>query len=143
MAHFNKMHEKEAVSFFRSDKTAILSTISNKHRGYPFGSFVTYVSGWDRTVFLYLSDLADHTKNLKRDHKSCITILKKNENGDIQNSARLTLMGDLEIVPENIQERCNIKFQDQLKKGLGKSEEEWGLNFDIANDNYFKCMKIP
>ncbi len=45
--------------------------------------------------------------------------------------------------PENIQERCNIKFQEELKKGLGNSEKEWGLNFDIANDNYFKCMKIP
>tara|TARA_B100001741_G_C16501594_1_gene575031 strand:+ start:598 stop:1329 length:732 start_codon:yes stop_codon:yes gene_type:complete len=112
MTEFNKMHEKEAVSFFRSDKTAILSTISNKHRGYPFGSFVTYVSGWDRTVFLYLSDLADHTKNLKRDQKSCITILKKNEDGDVQNSARLTLIGDLEIVPENIQERCQNRFQN-------------------------------
>ena len=64
MTDFNKMHEKEAVSFFRADRTAVLSTISSKHKGYPFGSFVTYVSGWDRTVFLYLSDLADHTKNL-------------------------------------------------------------------------------
>ena len=32
----------------------------------PFGSFVTYVSGWDRTTFLYLSDLADHTKKSKK-----------------------------------------------------------------------------
>ncbi len=45
--------------------------------------------------------------------------------------------------PENIEERCIVKFQNDTKKGVGKSEKEWGLNMDIANDNYFKCMKIP
>ena len=112
MNEFNKNHEKEAVSFFRSDNTAILSTISKKYDGYPFGSFVTYATGWDRTIFLYLSDLADHTKNLKRNQKSCITLLKKNKNGDVQNSARLTLMGNLEEVPEMINEKCKERFQN-------------------------------
>ena len=77
MENYNKNHEKEAVAFYRSDKIAVLSTISKKYEGYPLGSFVTYVSGWDRTIFLYLSDIADHTKNLKTNHKSCITIFKK------------------------------------------------------------------
>ena len=45
--------------------------------------------------------------------------------------------------PENIEERCTAKFQKDTKKGVEKSDEEWGLNMDIANDNYFKCMKIP
>ena len=45
--------------------------------------------------------------------------------------------------PENIEERCTVKFQKETKKGIGKSDKEWGLNIDIANDNYFKCMKIP
>ena len=45
--------------------------------------------------------------------------------------------------PENIEERCTVKFQKDVKKGFGKSDGEWGLNIDIANDNYFKCMKIP
>ena len=45
--------------------------------------------------------------------------------------------------PENIEERCTIKFQKDIKKGVGKTDEEWGLNMDIANENYFKCLKIP
>ncbi len=45
--------------------------------------------------------------------------------------------------PENIQERCTIRFQKDVKKSDGISEEEWGFNIDIANDNYFRCMKIP
>jgi len=45
--------------------------------------------------------------------------------------------------PEKIEARCTVKFQKDTKKGVGKSDKEWGLNMDIANDNYFKCMKIP
>ncbi len=45
--------------------------------------------------------------------------------------------------PENIEERCTVKFQKDTKKGVGKNDKEWGLNIDIANNNYFKCMKIP
>ena len=45
--------------------------------------------------------------------------------------------------PENIEERCTIKFQKDVKKGVRKTDEEWGLNMDIANENYFKCLKIP
>ena len=44
---------------------------------------------------------------------------------------------------KNIEERCTVKFQKNIKKGIGKSEEEWGLNMDRANDKYFKCMNIP
>ena len=45
--------------------------------------------------------------------------------------------------PENIEERCTAKFQKDTKKGVEKSDKEWGLNMDMANDNYFKCMNIP
>ena len=45
--------------------------------------------------------------------------------------------------PENIEERCTAKFQKDTKKGIEKSDKEWGLNMDMANDNYFKCMYIP
>ena len=45
--------------------------------------------------------------------------------------------------PENIEERCAAKLQKDTKKGVGKSDKEWGLNMDMANENYFKCMKIP
>ena len=45
--------------------------------------------------------------------------------------------------PENIEERCIAKFKKDVKKGIGKSDKEWGLNMDISSDNYFKCLKIP
>ena len=44
---------------------------------------------------------------------------------------------------ENIEKRCNVKFQKEFKNVEGKSDDEWGFKIDIANENYFKCMKIP
>ena len=44
---------------------------------------------------------------------------------------------------ENIEERCINKFKKDVKKDVGEFDERWGLNMDIASDNYFKCMKIP
>ena len=44
---------------------------------------------------------------------------------------------------ENIEKRCTLKFQKEVEKVEGKSDEEWGLNMDIAYENCFKCMKIP
>ena len=44
---------------------------------------------------------------------------------------------------ESIEKRCTIKFHKDLDKDTGKSDYEWGLNMDIANENYFRCIKIP
>ena len=60
-----KTYEANAVNLFRTSSAAILSTVSKKHDGYPFGSFITYVSSRNRNIFLYASDIAEHTKNLK------------------------------------------------------------------------------
>ena len=45
--------------------------------------------------------------------------------------------------PENIEKRCILKFQREVAKNTENFDEEWGLNMDIAYENYFKCMKIP
>ena len=43
--------------------------------------------------------------------------------------------------PEKIEERCIVKLQKDAKKSVGKSDKEWGLNIDLASNNYFKCLK--
>ena len=60
-----KEYDLQAAELFRSSNEAILSTISKKFEGFPFGSYVTYVSGRNRDIYLYASDIAEHTKNLK------------------------------------------------------------------------------
>ena len=109
-----KDYENDAINLYRSTDTGILSTISKKHNNYPFGSFVTYVTAGSRTSYLYLSDLAEHTKNLRHKSKACLTIFKLNPKGDKQNSERLALMGDLVPVDQLEFENCRERFHQIL-----------------------------
>ena len=114
-----KKYELEAVNLYRSTNAAILSTMSKKYEGYPFGSFITYVSDKNRTLLMYTSDIAQHTKNLKTNSKACVTLFKLDTEYDKQNSSRLTLMGDLKDVPVDDLEECQerfIKFLPESKK---------------------------
>ena len=106
-------YETEAVNLMRSSQFGILSTHSREFEGYPFGSFTTYASARSRMIYFYFSDLGQHTKNLNHDSKSCFTIFKINNRGDLQNSARLTLMGDLKIVDKDLED-CAEQFHLSL-----------------------------
>ena len=45
--------------------------------------------------------------------------------------------------PENIEERCILKFEKDFKNNLETSHEEWNQILDLADNNYLKCMGIP
>tara|TARA_B100000614_G_C14542087_1_gene490691 strand:- start:385 stop:1104 length:720 start_codon:yes stop_codon:yes gene_type:complete len=105
-----KEYEKNAINLLRTSDSAILSTISKSKDEYPFGSFVTFVTGKDRTIFFYFSDIAEHTKNLKNNSKACLTISSTKKTGDKQDSSRLTLIGDINKVELNDIELCKERF---------------------------------
>jgi|TARA_B100000768_G_C11218667_1_gene349439 hypothetical protein len=106
--------DRDAISLYRNKSYGILSTMSKIHKDYPFGSFVTYVSARSRTAYLYLSDLAEHTENLHYKSESSLTIFETNHEGDVQNSQRLTLVGDLSIVEEEDVQHCSKLFYSIL-----------------------------
>ncbi len=72
----------------------VLSTHSLEHEGYPFGSLVPYSLNREGWPLLLLSHLAQHTRNLAQDPRCSLTV-SGNINGDIQQSMRLTCLGDI------------------------------------------------
>ena len=96
-------YEKLAIKLMRNCREGVLSTVSKKYEGYPFGSFVTFISGADRSIIFYASDIAQHTINLKNNSKACITLFNLSE-GDKQDSARLSLMGDVKKIDKDVEE---------------------------------------
>ena len=44
--------ELEAVKLLRTSNEGVLTTISDKFEGYPFGSFITYITDRDRSVII-------------------------------------------------------------------------------------------
>ena len=109
-----KQYEKEAVSLLRNASEGVLSTISVRNEGYPFGSFVTFVSDLDRSILIYASNIAQHTINLKENSKSCLTLFKIDDDFDKQNSSRMTLIGDLKTLPNEETESVKKRFEKFL-----------------------------
>ena len=107
-------YEKEAVSLLRNSSEGVLSTISVRNEGYPFGSFVTFVSDLDRSILIYASNIAQHTINLKENSKSCLTLFKIDDDFDKQNSSRMTLIGDLKTLDNEETESVKKRFEKFL-----------------------------
>ena len=102
------IYEKSAAVLLRESNEGVLSTMSKKFEGYPFGSFTTFTTDRNRTVIIYASGLAQHTKNLLHNSKASLTIYNLEQNGDQQDSQRLTLLGDLVLAAD--QDDCKERF---------------------------------
>lgn len=75
----------------------VLSTHSRDMPGYPFGSVASYCLDVSGQPLFLMSELAQHTKNLRADARCSFIVMTGGE--DIQASARLTLVGECRPVP--------------------------------------------
>ena len=75
-------------------RTGMLSTLSLKHPGHPFGSLMPYaLDGRGRPLFL-ISALAMHTQNLQADARASLFVIQPGWAGDPLAAGRVTLMGE-------------------------------------------------
>ncbi len=128
-------YDLQAAELFRSSNEAILSTVSKKFDGFPFGSYITYVTGRNRSIYLYASDIAEHTKNLKNNSKACITVSRSKDDEDKQNSARLTIMGNLTEVSKDELEDCQQRFQKFLPESKTYSQMHDFKFYELRTEN--------
>lgn len=89
-------------TLLQSGRTALLSTVSAKFPGFPFGSLAPYgVRGNGQPTFL-LSALAVHTRNLGKDGRASLFVSESpadDGSGDLS-VRRATLLGSVAPVPE-------------------------------------------
>lgn len=83
---------RDARCYLRRHLYGVLSTISRKLAGYPFGSVVPCVTDHAARPLILISALAEHTKNIRADPR--VSLLVRDDGGDAQEGARLTLIGD-------------------------------------------------
>ena len=132
-------YENDAISLLRGSNMAILSTLSKKFEEFPFGSFITYITDQNRSVYIYASDLAEHTKNIHNNSKSCITIFNTNKDGDKQNSSRLSIMGHFQKVESNDLNKCEKRFFKFLPESK-KYSQTHDFNFYKMNPNKIRWI---
>jgi len=79
----------------------VLSTMSLDVPGYPFGSVTPYcVDGQCRPI-IYISHIAQHTKNILNDRRVSLTIVETNPSSDdVQARGRLTCLANATAINE-------------------------------------------
>ena len=92
----------EARRLLRSHRYGALSTLSEKLDGYPFGSITPYLVDHDGSLLIFVSTLAEHTRNIRRDPRVSL-ITHDQRNPQIQSQGRVTVIGNAEPEPDRNQ----------------------------------------
>jgi putative heme iron utilization protein len=89
-----------ARALIRRTDAGVLSTHSVELAGYPFGSLTPFVASHEGRPVVFISNLAQHTKNMLADPRLCLTVFDPAEKNR-QASTRVSIMGDGQLVPED------------------------------------------
>jgi hypothetical protein len=90
-----------ARAIVERQRFGVLSTLSVKKSGHPYGSFAAYATDHSgRPVFLF-TDLSAHTRDLLADQRASLVVIDNLNPEAVADSARLTLIGLVALVPED------------------------------------------
>jgi putative heme iron utilization protein len=95
-------------ALLRAERQGMLSTISLRHRGHPFGSVVPYALWESGEPLVYLSRLAAHTQNLLADPRASL-LISDSTSKELQ-PARATLVGAFRPLPAEAQDAGRSGF---------------------------------
>jgi len=89
----------DAKTLVRQQHSGVLSTHSQSVAGYPFGSVVPYFMTPEGNLVTYISQIAQHTRNIKGNPKVSVTVFDTLQD-DSQANGRVTILGDAELVDD-------------------------------------------
>jgi putative heme iron utilization protein len=90
---------RRARSLLRRAPAGVLSTWSQAMPGYPFGSLAPFAMTHEGWPVIYVSRLAEHTRNLVAEPRACLTVAEATL-GDPQAAGRASLLGEARQAPE-------------------------------------------
>lgn len=107
----NQQQAAMARRLVRTVDGGILSTISVEIPGYPFGSVTPFVLTHEGYAVIYVSSIAQHTKNVLADPRVCLTLAAEARPGtNRQAVGRVTLVGDAVPVPDEHVETAGNRY---------------------------------
>jgi putative heme iron utilization protein len=98
----------EAQNLMRKLSTGVLSTNSKEMEGYPFGSLTPYSLDEKNNPIIYISSIAQHTKNIEANNKLCLTIVEETIDEDKQAHARVSLLALAEKITSDSKDYTSI-----------------------------------
>lgn len=89
-------HGERARTLVAAIRTGTLCTIAKEPAGFPYGSFVTFAMDGPHPVF-FISQLAEHTKNLRQDARASLLVAEGGEDDPLANG-RVTMLGSCRLL---------------------------------------------
>jgi heme iron utilization protein len=86
-----------ARRLLNQQSVGVLATHSVDIEGYPFGSIAPYMLNYEGEPVMLISDIAQHTRNIKRNNRVSLTVFDQCAD-DPQASSRLTWIGDAGLI---------------------------------------------
>jgi len=98
---------REARLMLRAHRYGVLSTLSKKFDGFPFGSITPYLVDHDGSLLILISTLAEHTKNILQNPR--VSLITHNQlDSHIQTQGRVTVVGNAEL--ESDREKAGYRY---------------------------------
>jgi len=80
------------------ERQGVLATLAARRGGWPFASVTPFATDGNGEPLLLLSELAEHTRNLRADPRASLLVQDSRALEDPQAGARVTLLGTLETI---------------------------------------------
>jgi heme iron utilization protein len=112
----------EIRALLDAERGGMLSTISKKVAGWPFGSITPYAISHEGAPILLLSEIAEHTKNVRADARASLLVRDSKALDDPQAGARATLVGYVIPVPAPFLDSTREKYLELFPNSAGYFE---------------------
>jgi putative heme iron utilization protein len=98
MSETGKNMGQEARQFTRGQHNGVLSTLSRRLEGFPFGSVAPFILDHAGRPVILISDIAEHTKNIVADSR--VSLIVQPWSPDMQVTGRVTVIGRADRVAD-------------------------------------------
>lgn len=88
----------EARRFTRGQTSGVLSTLSKRLDGFPFGSVSPFILDHAGRPVILISEIAEHTRNIDADPR--VSLIVQPYSQDMQTTGRVTVIGQAERLQE-------------------------------------------
>ncbi len=90
----------ELGELLANERHAVLATLSASRDGWPFASVAPYALSDAGEPLLLLSDLAEHTRNVRADPRASLMVQDGDSLSDPQAGCRVTILGEVQLVAD-------------------------------------------
>ena len=127
-------HAERSRTLLSLVRVGMLSTMSRKLAGFPFGSLMPFaMDAQGRPIFL-ISNMAMHTQNLREDGRCSLFVMQAAAVGDPLGAARATLVGNAAVVGE--EEKAAVK---EIYLARHANASYW---VDFADFHFFRLEPV-